>query len=144
MTSPMFPAVENVGREVVLIRDNKVIGEGYSVTKAGGIVSIEMRDDAAKALIENSMQVKVLAESFPEKKYKWAYFRFFGFDGSYADSEDDRYHAEFENVRVVDKFNLRYGIVPDSFKDVEGCGAIHNRDDADDGEPDEEVVWDKK
>jgi hypothetical protein len=118
-------AVENVGREVFLIRDNKVVGEGYSQTSAHGMISIEMRDDRAKAIVEDSSQVKAFGEAFPEKKYKWSFFRFYKFDGSYADNADDgdRYFPGLTDIRVVDKLYLGYGMVPDTFTDVEGYRA---------------------
>lgn len=111
-------AVKDVGRDVVLIKDNKIVGEGRSVTIRDGEVSIEMTDDRAKALVENSVQVKTWAESHPDKKYKWSYFRFLTVTGTYV-GEGELFCEELDDIMVVDKFNLRYGMVPDTFKDVE-------------------------
>lgn len=118
----MYRAVENVGREVLLIKDNKVVGEGFAAAMADGIVSIEMRDDRAKTLVENSTQVQAWVSSFPDKKYKWASFKFCSFTGTYLDT-DEVFCEALEHIQVVDKFSLRYGMVPDSFKDTEGYRA---------------------
>lgn len=125
-----FYAVENVGVPVLLIRDNQIIGEGYSQTSAHGMISIEMRDDRAKALIENTPQVKMWEQKFPEKKFKWSMYKFCRFTGQYLDmSQDDpdMLCKELEGVRVVDKQKFRYGMVPDSFKDVPGYRDFFNQ-----------------
>lgn len=123
-----FYAIENVGREVLLIRDKRIIGEGYSVSSSSGTISIEMRDERAKALISDSLAVKLWGERFPEKKFKYATFKFCQFTGAYLDAsyyDPDMLCPTLSGVRVVDKMGLHYGIVPDAFKDVEGYNAIH-------------------
>jgi hypothetical protein len=123
MSLNFYRAVENVGREVWLIKDNKIVGEGYSGAMREGEVSIEMRDDRAKALVENSDQVKAWGESHPEKKYKWSLFRFLTVTGTYV-GEGESFCEELDDILVVDKFNLRYGMVPDTFKDTEGYRSV--------------------
>ncbi len=123
-------AVETVGREVVLIRDNKVIGEGYVSTMSGGVVTVEMRDDRAKALVEDSEMVKLWGEKFPEKKFKYSLFHFCSYAGNYLGENEEQYSLKnFDDIRVVDKFNLRYRMVPSTFKDVEGYGAVSSEID---------------
>lgn len=129
----MYRAVENVGREVVLIRNNEVIGEGYSSVSGGGIVGIEMRDDAAKALIADCAMVKLWEEKFPEKKFKYSLFHFSQYTGEYLGENEDEYTVDaLMDVRVVDKFNLRYGMVPSAFKDVVGYHAAMKECEPDD------------
>lgn len=42
----MFAAVENVGKEVVIIKDNKIIAKGKSVTMRGDeVVSIKLEKE---------------------------------------------------------------------------------------------------
>lgn len=128
--SQHYYAIEKVGREVLLVRDNKIIGEGYSQTSAHGMISIEMRDERAKALIANSRQIKIWEEKFPEKKYKWSMYKFCQFTGQYLDmsaDDPDMLCTELEGVRVVDKRDFHYGFVPDSFKDVEGYRNFFNQ-----------------
>lgn len=123
-----FYAIESVGREVLLIRDKRIIGEGYSRSSADGTIAIEMLDERAKALIADSLAVKLWGTSFPEKKFKYSTFKFCQFTGEYIDmSHHDPYMLcpTLSDVRVVDKMGLHYGIVPDTFKDVEGYNAIH-------------------
>lgn len=123
-------AVENVGVPVLLIRDNQIIGEGFSQTSAYGMISIEMRDERAIKLIENAPQVKLWEEKFPEKKYKWSMYKFCRLTGQYIDmSQDDAAMLcpELEGVRVVDKQKFEYGMVPDSFKDVPGYRGFFNK-----------------
>lgn len=123
----LVPAVEKVGIAVVLIADNKIVGEGYVTSMADGMVSVEMRDDPAKALIADSTQVKLWAQSFEEKKFKYSTFKFCMFTGNYLDmshSDPDMKCDGLQNVRVVDKNNLSYGIVPESFRTVEGYRSL--------------------
>jgi hypothetical protein len=122
---PEFLAVETVGREVLLIKDNKIIGEGRGVASYDYIISIQMIDERAKALIKDSPAVKGWAEYGEEKMYRWSTFRFNMFDGSYID-DDDRYFEPLENVRVVDKHYFELGICPKSFKEAEGFRKIIN------------------
>ncbi|MET0979787.1 MAG: hypothetical protein ABWX90_00860 [Candidatus Saccharimonadales bacterium] len=120
----MYRAVDNTGREVVLIRNNEIIGEGYTQTSRGGAVAVEMRDDAAKALVANSAMVKLWEEKFPEKKFKYSLFHFSQYTGEYLGENEDEYTVEaLMDVRIVDKFNLRYGMVPSAFKEVAGYHA---------------------
>jgi hypothetical protein len=116
-------AVETVGREVVLIKDNKIIGEGYSAATAGYTVSIEMRDDRAKALVDDSIQVKEWKKHAPGKEYRYSLFHFSQFNGCYL-GDNDEFYEPLENVFVVDKRNLSYGFVPNSFKNVEGYRSV--------------------
>lgn len=119
---PLMCAVEKVGVEVVLIADNKIVGIGYCISMADGVVSIEMRDEPAKALIADSTQVKLWTQSFEEKKFKYSTFKFCMFTGNYLDmshADPDMKCDGLKNVRVVNKANLRYGAVPESFRDAE-------------------------
>lgn len=115
--NPFISAVNDVGREVWLIKDNRIVGEGRTAVLNDGIISVQMCDDRAKALVANSASVLAFAEFGPEKQYRWSYFQFCRFTGAYLD-DDERFCETLEDVRVVDKFNLRFGIVPDSFKEV--------------------------
>jgi hypothetical protein len=127
----IFRAVETVGREVLLIRDNKVIGEGYTSTMRDGVLAVQMRDDLAKVLVEDSKMVKLWAESFPDKKFKYSMFHFCSFTGNYLGENEEEYTLKnFDDVRIVDKSNLYYGMVPSTFKDVEGYRAVHKEYEA--------------
>lgn len=123
---PLTCAVEKLGA-VLLIADNKIVGEGYCAGMADGMVSVEMRDDSAKALIADSAQVKLWAESFEEKKFKYSTFKFCMFTGNYMDmshADPDMKCDGLQNVRVIDKSNLGYGITPESFRTVEGYRSV--------------------
>jgi hypothetical protein len=125
-----FEAVPRVGQDVLLVRDNKIIGEGWAGGSAYGMVSIEMRDERAKALIENSRQVQMWGKSFPEKKFKYSTFKFWQGTGEYVDMSDedaDMKCEELVGVRVVDKHNFEYGMVPKFFESVEGYRGFFNK-----------------
>lgn len=116
-------AVESTGSEVWLVKDNKIIGEGWVGASSSLICSVEMRDDRAKELVKNSNIVQMwLKGTRPEKAFKWSLFKFAMWSGRYVDTpeDDDWYVKELEGVRVVDKRRLAYGMVPDDFKDCEG------------------------
>lgn len=119
-------AVESVGMEVLLVKDTKIVGEGFAHVLNGstGTVSIEMRDANARQLVENSDQVKAWSNDFPEKKYKYSLFRFYAISGVYTGMDTgDTCCPELNDVRIVDKLKLRYGMVPDDFNNVEGYRA---------------------
>jgi len=122
-----YQAVPRVGEDVVLVKDNQIIGEGWAGASAHGVVSIEMRDDRAKALIADSLHVKLWEKSFPEKKFKYSTFKFCQYTGQYLDMSDqdaDMLCPALEGVYAVDKFNLRYGMVPKFFETMEEYHAV--------------------
>ena len=123
-------AVDGVGKKLYLIKDNKIVGEGYAAASAEYIVSVEMRDERAKELVRDSTLVKGWEQTqFAEKAFKWALFHFAEASGRYVDEwhRPDCYHEPLKDVRVVDAFKFDYGWVPQDFKDVEGFGAAIKR-----------------
>lgn len=125
--SEIHRAVENAGRELVLIRNNEIIGEAYGSASRDGVIAVEMRDDAAKALVADSALVKMWEESFPEKKFKYATFHFSMLTGEYIGENEEEYTPDaLMDVCIVDKFNLRFGMVPSTFKEVAGYNAIEH------------------
>lgn len=131
------------GSEVLLILNNEVIGEGKAVTERDGVIAIEMRDDAAQALVADSAMVKMWAEKFPEKKFKYSLFHFSAYTGEYLGENEDEYTPEaLMDVRVVDKSDLRYGMVPSSFKELPGYhAAMKENEDSEDDDPEVDTCY---
>lgn len=91
-------ALDGVGKEVYLIKDNKIIGLAYSAVSSGFIVSLQMRDDRAKALVANSKYVEAIG-------VKHSYFRFEAFNGTYVGNEEEKLE-ELKDVLAVEKDRL--------------------------------------
>lgn len=118
----MYGALQNVGKTVLFIKDNKVIGKGSSQIGHG--------DDWHGIRVESGEifdQLKDLAPFNSGKLgIKHSYIRFSPLSGVYLGMNfSDEYpevDALLEMVRVVDEFNFGYRMAPDSFKEVEGYG----------------------
>lgn len=112
-------AVENVGRDVLIIRNNQVIGKGMSQIMRGlDFVSITLVDDDAKKLIPIERISDVIG-------YRHTYLRYAPISGMFLevygnDPEWEDVNDQLEDTLVVDEFNFRWGLCPDTFKDVPG------------------------
>ncbi len=112
-------AVENVGRDVLIIRNNQVIGKGMTQTMRGvDFVSITLVDDDAKKLIP----IERISDAIG---YKHTYLRYDPISGMFLeiygnDPEWEDVNDQLEDTLVVDEFNFRWGLCPDTFKDVPG------------------------
>lgn len=114
-------AIDGVGKNVVVVKDDKVIAKGRSVAMRGlEYVSIQLSDedfekffaamdDSTKSVLKSIGHIRVAPVTG-------------GFLALSLDLEEDHKDIadQFENTNVVDHFNLTYGMVPDFFKNVEG------------------------
>jgi hypothetical protein len=92
-----------------------------------------MRDDATKALVADSAMVKMWEKNYPEKKFKYSLFHFSQYTGEYLGENEDEYTPDvLMDVRIVDKFNLRYGMVPSTFKELAGYHAAWKESEQED------------
>lgn len=117
-------AVYSVGHAVVIIKDKKIFARGKAIVMKGiDFVSIRLeKEDFEKAFAETSEMTKAVLNSI-------GHIRFFPVSGVYisagldlGDVDNAIIDDQFINTRVVDHFNLRFGMVPDFFKDVEDYG----------------------
>ncbi len=103
----------SVGNPVLFIKDNKIVGKGQAVTSHDGVCGIQAIDDTAKEFFKDDPVVKLL-------DWRFAFFHYSTYTGEPALGFNDEPEDRHLGTRVVDEFNLRWGLVPDSFKDVEG------------------------
>lgn len=114
-------ACENVGKDVLVIKDNKVIGKGRSVTMRGDEwVGIVFKEGEVLELIKDF-------ESFKAFGAKHASFRYLPnsglfFDGAFEEESEKAWEVLGQTM-IVDEFNFGWGIAPDHFKQVEGFAA---------------------
>lgn len=126
--SIMCPAIDGVGKEVLIIRDNVVIGEGRCGGMRGNeFASISLIGDAQKMIPTDHELVKMLG-------YKHATIRYCPISGHFIGmgcllEEHESLDHVFEDTMVVDKFNFRWGMVPDHFMTVAGYRAAITEDD---------------
>ncbi len=116
-------ALDSVGRDVLFIKDNKVVGKGRS--QVGVSNEYQGCSFLSGELFE---QIKVVAPfNDTVLTMKHVYARFSPYSGGYLGLQftDEFPEAEalLEYVRAVDEHYFNFGIVPDSFKEVEGYGA---------------------
>ena len=121
-----FQAVESVGKPVLFIKDNKIVGKGISQMAMDGIVGVCVVDDAAKEFFKDDYAVKILG-------WKSTFFHYFTHDGTPAMWYEDEPDGRHLGTRVVDEFSFRWGMVPESFKDVDGHRSAIVMDVADEG-----------
>lgn len=110
-------AVEGVGKDILFIKDNKVVGKGKSHVAYGDVWV------GASYLEGEFLEKFKLTEHVKAMSLKHTYLRFCPILGVFI-GDDKKFGSDivdiFEDVRVVDEFNFRWGMVPDTFKDVPG------------------------
>lgn len=125
----MHSAIENVGRSTLIIKGDKVIGKTVVSGMRGNQVAMITLSEA-----DYNKFVKPLLQSDADEwrrpcgvaEHKLVSFRFLPWSGGFiecnigANPSGGAVDEWFDDVRIVDEFNLGYGMVPDLFKDVEG------------------------
>lgn len=115
-----FPAVDGVGKTVLIIKDNKVVGKGVSQTSFDGMVGITISDDAGKDFFKDDYAVKTLG-------WRFTFFHYYESTGNAAFSYTDEPEDRLKGTRIIDEFNLRWGMVPESFKSVNGYRSCESK-----------------
>jgi hypothetical protein len=117
----MFPAIASVGSDVVVLKDNKVFAKGRSVAmRERDFVSIRLQDEDFNRLFADMTEDhKKIVNSIGHVRFDptTGHFICLSLDLSELYEKIDEL---FDGTLVVDAFNLRWGMVPDYFKDAEG------------------------
>jgi hypothetical protein len=118
MRNLLYPAVEGVGKTVLVVKGDQVIGKGRVVAARGNEwVSVELIEGEVIELTKELSGVKELGS-------RWATFRYLPLTGSYFSCtiQDDNDAAEdiLGETAIVDEFNFRYGLSPERFSKVPG------------------------
>ena len=113
----MYLACDGVGKKVLIIRGNKVIGEGKSQTSRDGCVSITLEDDRAKLLVPIELLEGI--------GYKYCFLHYSMISGVFLglfedDTEFDLINEQLSDTAIVDEDRLQYGMVPEHFKTLTG------------------------
>lgn len=99
--------------DIYLVKDNKIIGNAKWAGIKDGVVSVYFKDE--------SIVSKFSTHTGTYSQYVFFYYSIYTGDFISSNVEDIKEVNEFfDDTRIVDAFNLRWGMVPDSFKDVEG------------------------
>ena len=113
-------AVESVGKDVLLVQNNQIVGKGVSQIARGDVfVGIQITEGALVERVQGLDLVKFMG-------LKHSYFRFCPVTGAYLGDDSQTGAGGFDllgEVRVVDAFNLRWGMVPAWFAGVPGYRA---------------------
>ena len=116
--SSTSPAVEGVGKKVLIILNDEIIGKGTTqIARGDEYVGVRFEEGKVLDMIKDLETVKVLT-------LRHSYFRYLPYTGAFwgppTVDEDDRIDDILSPTFIVDEFNLGYGIVPDHFSKVEG------------------------
>lgn len=104
---------------VLIVKGSKVVGKARWSAAVDGITSMRIIEGEALAWVEK------IASDHGDGVMQAKHFtpRYFDFDGSYAQRLEGGWEfmdEAFGETRAVSEFALHYGMVPESFKDVEG------------------------
>lgn len=115
-------AIQGTGKPTLLIKDNKVLATVRVEALSSNHASVTLTEGDYAQLIK-PLAPDLQCGHYPV--HKLVYLRFSPYSGMYLECNLDGRDAEavnewFEYTRIVDEFNLHYGMVPDTFKDVEG------------------------
>jgi hypothetical protein len=111
---------------LLIILDNKVVGKtSLAVSHPDGWCSVRVESGPIYEKLEQTEAVRL-------RGLRYCYFRFNPETGIYLGGEfsDATDHEDvLRGTRVVNKFNLNWGMVPESFKNTEGYRSSLNRDE---------------
>lgn len=110
-------AADRVGETVLIIRNNAVIGKGYTCLQRGDLfIGITLHDEAAQALLDISTDPDLQALG-----YRRIFIKYDPTTGDFLPELNlEKVCEAMKNTLIVDEFNFRWGMVPDKFKDVPG------------------------
>lgn len=124
-------AIETVGKETLLIKDGKVVGEVSVISVVGMVCGVIMKDDPCQDLVKDTVQLEIWLRSQNEQvakqPYRYAFFHFNIITGEYigehiTQSEFREKETALDGCFIVDKFNFDYGWCSNTFSTVEGFG----------------------
>ena len=99
--------------DIYLVKDNKIIGNAKWAAIRDGVVSVYFKDE----------NIVSKFSGHTENYSQYVFFYYSTYTGDFLFSNFDEIEEIddfFADTRIVDSFNLRWGMVPDRFKDVEG------------------------
>ncbi len=111
-------AIENGNDGITIFKDGKVFAKARKATQREGDVGIHL-------LPEYEYLIPDLGVDLPKK---WVFLHYCAFSGRFLHAFVDtpEIDAIFEDTLAVDSFNLRFGMVPEHFKNCEGYNSIHD------------------
>lgn len=124
----MFNAIESVGRDALLIKNNEVLGTVWVGASCNYTASIHMTEELYAKYIKPLVAREIGPCVLPE--HKLVCFRFGMFSGVFYESNfeegSDKIAVEawMADTRIVDKHYFELGIVPKAFANVPGFGAV--------------------
>lgn len=112
----LFTAITTVGRDLLVIKGDKVIGKARAITQVGSHIGVMFTDGEILDMVKNIDCVRSMGN-------KHSYFRFYALTGEYIGTYDLTGIGSDDilwDVYVVDEFNFRWGMVPEHFSCVPG------------------------
>lgn len=118
-------AIKNITDPCTLFKGNKAIGAVKISSCRRYLANLTLNKEMFDELIRPLMTIRKDVKDIE----KYVVLKFCTLDGTFIDTNiEEEDGAEkvaewFEDVRVVSAFHLKYRMVPDTFKEVEGYGA---------------------
>jgi hypothetical protein len=114
----MYRAIDSVNKQVLVIKNGKIIANG---------ISISMRGNEFAGVRLSNANLTFLPDNIRQMMDIIGHLRFCPISGMYIeptlgldDEEFDHIESMFDKTYAVGELELRYGMVPDFFKNVEG------------------------
>jgi hypothetical protein len=122
----IYMALGNAGKDVLIIKDDKIIGRGHSELSCQEFVGVSLCEGELADKLKNLEPFKTIGE------LKHVFIRYAPVSGVFLgfDFQDECPEAEaiLEGSLAVNEFDFGYKMVPDHFKTAEGYGASIERD----------------
>jgi hypothetical protein len=114
-----------IGENLLIIQNDKIVGSASVACSIGGVCGIRITDGEIAEALQQTEAVRMLG-------LRYCFFRYDVHTGEYRGGEfsDATDHANvLNNTRAVTEFDLKWGMVPESFKNTEGYRSALNREE---------------
>ena len=121
-----YRAVDGVSRDILIVdKECKIIAHGTSVAMNGdSFVSIRLNnDDIVKHFVEMTDMTKSLMHSVGHVRFRPVSGMYISPALDLGEKDNEIINNIFDGTYAVSEFELRYRMVPEFFKYVEGYGA---------------------
>lgn len=124
-------SISHLDGEISVVQDNKVVctAKGYTGMGDSWVSVVFDENNTMAEKIKETQYYKDNKESLEKITWKHFPFRFDPLLGTFISCGfTDTHELEelFKDVRIVNAFNLRWGMVPDTFCEVEGYRSFEN------------------
>ena len=114
-----------ISEDLLIIQNDKIVGKARGAYAVNDVCGIRITDGEIAEALQQTKAVRLLG-------LRYCVFRYDAHTGEYRGGEfsDATDHENvLNNTRAVTKFDLDWGMVPESFKNTEGYRSALNREE---------------